>query len=184
MKLVDWLLENHRRRLFFIFVILSILIIAEMYSSFILGQRISECSEIMDLLKITSETAVTDSFCGRLLINYLDLHTYRSLPYIIICSLSFRQIAIIILSIILYSENDFNERKRIRILCLSELLLSMTVLIWTAVMILFAASSTNAAMVADRLLLLSKGLKLISSGGMIFTVFLICYNGSAHYWKL
>ena len=177
MKIIDFLLEDHKKRSYFMVCIFSVLLIIELYYTWILGYHLGSCEEILDLLKFTSIEAVGKSFAGRIIINYLDYHNTETALKIILRSMSAINWSMLGIMLILIT-----EKREFRLLLIQ---LSALLIVWAflALMIGFAASSTNAHMVADRLHLLSTGLKILSSGIIILIVFLDAYNGIMHYWN-
>ncbi len=177
MKIVDFLLEDHRKRSFFIVMVFSVLVIIELYNTWLLGFHMGSCDEIMDLLKLTSIPAVSKSLAGRLVINYLDFHATESGFKIALRSMSLLNWLMIITALILTT-----EKSEFRLIILQAAGLAVTWAFLT-VMIALSAASTNAQMVADRLAVLSTGLKLLSAGIIVLIVFADVYNGIVHYWN-
>ena len=101
MKIIDFLLEDHKKRSFFIVLVFSALVIIELYNTWILGYHMGSCQEVMDLLKLTSIPAVRSSLAGRLVINYLDFHATESGFKIVLRSMSLLNWLMIMTALIL-----------------------------------------------------------------------------------
>ena len=166
-----------------VLVVFSALLLYQFCLTFKLGLILGRCSEILDLLKFTSDGVLRSSLIGKIIISYLDYHATGSVFIILSHAFGLSEIITLAIYLIMFTEEEKEERERITVVAVVELAYFMVMLAFTAVMIYFASVSTNAEMVTARLMTLSAGLKVFCGLGITGTLAVLTVMGVHHYWK-